>query len=43
MARRPSRRPASNLWLAGDQVAFADIDSALASGLRAADEVIACR
>jgi hypothetical protein len=43
MARRPSRRPASNLWLAGDQVAFADIDSALSSGLRAADEVIACR
>ena len=37
------RRPAENLWLAGDQVAHASIDSALASGLRTADEVIARR
>ena len=36
------RRQGSNLWLAGDQVAPASIDSTLASGLRAADEVIAC-
>jgi phytoene dehydrogenase-like protein len=39
---QPTRRPAANLWLAGDQVAHASIDSALASGLRSADEVIAC-
>ena len=38
---QPPRRPAENLWLAGDQVAHASIDSALASGLRSADEVIA--
>jgi phytoene dehydrogenase-like protein len=35
------RHPASNLWLAGDQCAHASIDSALASGLRAAEEVLA--
>lgn len=40
---QPPRRPAENLWLAGDQVAHASIDSALASGLRTADEVIARR
>jgi phytoene dehydrogenase-like protein len=40
---QPERRPALNLWLAGDQVAHASIDSALASGLRTADEVISCR
>jgi phytoene dehydrogenase-like protein len=34
------RHPASNLWLAGDQCAHASIDSALASGLEAAEEVI---
>lgn len=37
------RRQGRNLWLAGDQVAHASIDSALASGLRAAEEVIASR
>lgn len=41
-ALQPPRRPSSNLWLAGDQVACADIDSALASGLHAAEEVISC-
>jgi phytoene dehydrogenase-like protein len=40
---QPPRRPAENLWLAGDQVAHASIDSALASGIRTADEVIARR
>jgi phytoene dehydrogenase-like protein len=35
-----SRRQGANLWLAGDQVAHASIDSALASGLLAADEAI---
>lgn len=35
------RRQGSNLWLAGDQVAHASIESALSSGLRAAEEVIA--
>ena len=40
---QPERRPTPNLWLAGDQVAHASIDSALASGLRTADEVISCR
>ena len=39
---QPERRPAPNLWLAGDQVAHASIDSALASGLRVADEVLNC-
>jgi phytoene dehydrogenase-like protein len=38
---RPFRRQAANLWLAGDQVARASIDSALASGLSAADELLA--
>lgn len=42
MKNQLPRRQASNLWLAGDQVAHASIDSSLASGLRAADEVIAC-
>lgn len=42
LALRPVRRPGPNLWLAGDQVACADIDSSLASGLLAADEVISC-
>ena len=36
-----SRRQGANLWLAGDQVAHASIESALASGLLAADEAIA--
>ena len=40
---QPDRHPSPNLWLAGDQVAHASIDSALASGLRTADEVISCR
>lgn len=40
---QPERCPTPNLWLAGDQVAHASIDSALASGLRTADEVISCR
>jgi len=35
------RRQGANLWLAGDQVAHASIESAMASGLHAADEVIA--
>jgi phytoene dehydrogenase-like protein len=35
-----SRRQGANLWLAGDQVAHASIDSALVSGLLAADEAI---
>lgn len=35
------RRQGSNLWLAGDQVDHASIDSALASGLHAAEEVAA--
>jgi phytoene dehydrogenase-like protein len=34
------RRQGANCWLAGDQVACASIDSALASGLRAADELL---
>ena len=38
---QPPCRPAENLWLAGDQMTHASIDSALASGLRAADEMIA--
>ena len=33
-------RQGRNLWLAGDQVSYASIDSALASGLKAADEVL---
>jgi phytoene dehydrogenase-like protein len=37
---QPPRRPLSNVLLAGDQVATASIDSALASGLAAADELI---
>jgi protoporphyrinogen oxidase len=37
------RRQGSNLWLAGNQVAHASIESALASGLSAAEEVIALR
>jgi len=36
------KHPASNLWLAGDQVAHASIESALASGLGVADEVLDC-
>ena len=36
------RHPTPNLWLAGDQVAHASIDSALASGLQTADEVLNC-
>lgn len=40
---QPDRHPAPNLWLTGDQVAHASIDSALASGLQTADEVISCR
>jgi len=39
---QPERHPDPNLWLAGDQVAHASIDSALASGLRTADEVLNC-
>lgn len=38
---QPPRRPLANLFLAGDQVATASIDAALASGLRAADEAMA--
>lgn len=38
---QPACRQGINLWLAGDQVARASIDSALASGLRAADELLA--
>ena len=34
-------RQEANLWLAGDQVAYASIDSSLASGLRVAEELIA--
>jgi phytoene dehydrogenase-like protein len=34
------RRKGCNLWLAGDQVSRASIDSALASGLRAAEELL---
>lgn len=41
LSEQPERRQGSNLWLAGDQVAGASIDSALASGLRAADELLA--
>lgn len=41
LANQPARRQGANLWLAGDQVARASIDSALASGLRAADELLA--
>lgn len=37
------RRQGPNLWLAGDQVAHASIDSALSSGLRAAEEVVALK
>jgi len=33
-------RQDQNLWLAGDQVSHASIESALASGLKAADEVL---
>jgi predicted NAD/FAD-dependent oxidoreductase len=33
-------RQDQNLWLAGDQVSHASIESALASGLQAADEVL---
>ena len=40
LADQPARRQGRNLWLAGDQVARASIDSALASGLRAADELL---
>lgn len=40
LADQPARRQGGNLWLAGDQVARASIDSALASGLRAADELL---
>jgi len=36
----PERRQGPNCWLAWDQVARASIDSALASGLRAADELL---
>jgi phytoene dehydrogenase-like protein len=42
---QPERRPShhsANLWLAGDQVAHASIDSALANGLLVADEVLNC-
>ena len=39
---QPERRHSSNLWLAGDQVAHASIDSALANGLLVADEVLNC-
>ena len=39
-ALRPSAHPERNLWLVGDQVARASIDSALASGLNSADEVL---
>ncbi len=42
MKSRPERRPLRNLWLAGDQVAHASIDSALTSGLDTADEVLNC-
>lgn len=37
---QPPVHPERNLWLAGDQVTRASIDSALASGLRAADELL---
>jgi hypothetical protein len=39
---RPESRPAMNLWLAGDQVAHASIESVLCSGLRTAGEVLDC-
>jgi phytoene dehydrogenase-like protein len=39
-SEQPARRQGFNLWLAGDQVARASIDSALVSGLRAADELL---
>jgi len=42
MKSRPERRPLPNLWLTGDQVAHASIDSALASGLDTAEEVLNC-
>jgi hypothetical protein len=38
----PESRPAMNLWLAGDQVAHASIESVLCSGLRTAGEVLDC-
>lgn len=38
----PERHPAPNLWLAGDQVSYASIESALASGLDVAGEVLDC-
>lgn len=37
---RPRRHPFPNLWLAGDQVAHSSIESALASGLDTAEEVL---
>jgi phytoene dehydrogenase-like protein len=37
---RPPLQPAANVLLAGDQVSTAGIDSALASGLRTADDVV---
>lgn len=40
-SEQPPRRHGVNLRLAGDQVARASIDSALASGLAAADELLA--
>ena len=42
MKFRPERRPLPNLWLTGDQVAHASIDSALASGLDTSEEVLNC-
>jgi phytoene dehydrogenase-like protein len=38
--RMPDRRPAKDLWLAGDQVSRASIEDVLAGGLRTADEIL---
>jgi protoporphyrinogen oxidase len=39
-ARMPSRRPARDLWLAGDQVFRASIEDVLSGGIRTADEIL---
>lgn len=38
---QPHRHPLPNLWLTGDQCTYASIDFALASGLEAAEELLA--
>ena len=38
--RMPSRRPARDLWLAGDQVFRASIEDVLSGGIRTADEIL---